>query len=244
MPWAPVVLSKEETHALSRVCRPARLGSDLAAAKGSVFVQGVFLARRGLRLGAPCERQRPRHIADRRRRRHELQQERNCRGAASPGQRRSRRLRLRSTKQRREARPCAGFLLFERAQSMFPESAEGSIPMSQYQTALIVGAGSGLSASLARLFSVNGMKIALAARSTEKLAALATETGAKVFACDATQRGEVEKLFNDMEAAFGAPDVVVYNASFRTRGSIVDLEPAGVEKAIAVSAFGGFLVGQ
>src|SRR3954451_10804867 len=116
--------------------------------------------------------------------------------------------------------------------------------MSQYQTALIVGAGSGLSASLARLFSMNGMKIALAARSTEKLAALATETGAKVFACDATQRGEVEKLFNDMEAAFGAPDVVVYNASFRTRGSIVDLEPAGVEKAIAVSAFGGFLVGQ
>jgi len=115
--------------------------------------------------------------------------------------------------------------------------------MSQYQTALIVGAGSGLSASLARLFTVNGMKIALAARSTEKLAALATETGAKVFA-DATQRGEVEKLFNDMEAAFGAPDVVVYNASFRTRGSIVDLEPAGVEKAIAVSAFGGFLVGQ
>src|SRR3954447_12006554 len=125
-----------------------------------------------------------------------------------------------------------------------PSPLRGSIPMSQYQTALIVGAGSGLSASLARLFSVNGMKIALAARSTEKLAALATETGAKVFACDATQRGEVEKLFNDMEAAFGAPDVVVYNASFRTRGSIVDLEPAGVEKAIAVSAFGGFLVGQ
>jgi len=116
--------------------------------------------------------------------------------------------------------------------------------MSQYQTALIVGAGSGLSASLARLFSVNGMKIALAARSTEKLAGLAAETGAKVFACDATQCGEVEKLFNDMDAALGAPDVVVYNASFRTRGSIVDVEPADVEKAIAVSAFGGFLIAQ
>jgi len=116
--------------------------------------------------------------------------------------------------------------------------------MAEYRTALIVGAGSGLSASLARLFSKNGIQIALAARSTEKLSALSAETGGKVFACDATQSAEVEKLFTDVEAALGAPDVVVYNASFRTRGPLVDLEPAGVEKAIAVSAFGGFLVAQ
>ena len=116
--------------------------------------------------------------------------------------------------------------------------------MSQYQTALIVGAGSGLSASLARLFSKTGMKVALAARSTDKLSALAGETNAKIFACDATQRSQVEKLFIDADAALGAPDVVVYNASFRTRAPIADLDPADVEKAIAVSAFGGFLVAQ
>ena len=116
--------------------------------------------------------------------------------------------------------------------------------MAEYRTALIVGAGSGLSASLARLFSQNGMQIALAARSTEKLSGVASEIGAKVFACDATQRAQVEKLFTDVEAALGAPDVVVYNASFRTRGPLVELEPADVEKAIAVSAFGGFLVAQ
>src|SRR5256886_14264803 len=116
--------------------------------------------------------------------------------------------------------------------------------MPDYRTALIVGAGSGLSASLARLFSQNGMKVALAARSTDKLSALAAQTGARMFACDATQRGEVEKLFAGVEAALGAPDVVVYNASFRTRGPLVELEPADVEKAIAVSAFGGFLVAQ
>src|ERR1044072_3250107 len=114
----------------------------------------------------------------------------------------------------------------------------------QYRTARIVGAGSGWSASLARLFSKNGMKVALAARSTDKLSALAAQTGATVFACDATQRADVEELLADAEAALGAPDVVVYNASFRTRGPIVDLEPADVEKAIAVSAFGGFLVAQ
>jgi NAD(P)-dependent dehydrogenase (short-subunit alcohol dehydrogenase family) len=116
--------------------------------------------------------------------------------------------------------------------------------MTQYRTALIVGAGSGLSASLARLFARNGMTISLAARSTAKLEGLAAETGASVFACDATQRADVEKLFAAMDSAHGAPDVVVYNASFRTRGPFVDLEPADVEKAIAVSAFGGFLVAQ
>jgi len=115
---------------------------------------------------------------------------------------------------------------------------------STYRTALIVGAGSGLSASLARLFGKNGMTVALAARSTEKLSALAAETGAAIFACDATRRTDVEKLFAELDGKVGAPDVVVYNASFRTRGPFVDLDPADVEKAIAVSAFGGFLVAQ
>jgi NAD(P)-dependent dehydrogenase (short-subunit alcohol dehydrogenase family) len=116
--------------------------------------------------------------------------------------------------------------------------------MANYRTALIVGAGSGLSASLARLLGKNGMTVALAARSTDKLGALAAETRAAVFACDATRRADVERLFADMEGKLGAPDVVVYNASFRTRGPFVDLDPADVEKAIAVSAFGGFLVAQ
>jgi NAD(P)-dependent dehydrogenase (short-subunit alcohol dehydrogenase family) len=88
------------------------------------------------------------------------------------------------------------------------------------------------------------MQVALAARSTDKLASLAAETGAEVFACDATQRSDVEKLFAQIDGVLGAPDVVVYNASFRTRGPLVDLDPADVEKAIAVSAFGGFLVAR
>src|SRR5664279_1962844 len=112
-----------------------------------------------------------------------------------------------------------------------------------YKSALIVGAGSGLSASLTRAFAKAGMAIVLAARSTDKLADLAKETGAKTYACDASQRAKVDKLFADLDAA-GAPDVVVYNASYRTRGPFTELDPPEVEKAIAVSAFGAFLVGQ
>ena len=113
-----------------------------------------------------------------------------------------------------------------------------------YTSALIVGAGSGLSASLARAFAKAGMSVALAARSTEKLAHLAQETGAKTYSCDASQHAQVEKLFADLDAAAGAPDVVVYNASYLTRGPLIELDPAEVEKSIRVSAFGGFLVAQ
>jgi NAD(P)-dependent dehydrogenase (short-subunit alcohol dehydrogenase family) len=114
----------------------------------------------------------------------------------------------------------------------------------KYERALIVGAGSGLSASLARLFARSGLKVALGARSVDDLAALTQEIGGKAFACDATKPGDVAKLFAAVEAAFGAPDVVVYNASYRTRGPFVGLDPAEVEKTLAVTAFGGFLVAQ
>jgi NAD(P)-dependent dehydrogenase (short-subunit alcohol dehydrogenase family) len=113
-----------------------------------------------------------------------------------------------------------------------------------YKTALIVGTGSGLSAALARLFAKEGMKVAVAARRAGNLETLAKETGARAFACDATQRGEVAKLFSDVKEAFGDPDVVVYNASYRTRGPLIALDPAEVEKSLAVTAFGGFLIAQ
>ncbi|MFZ5692759.1 MAG: SDR family NAD(P)-dependent oxidoreductase [Pseudomonadota bacterium] len=113
-----------------------------------------------------------------------------------------------------------------------------------YRAALIVGAGAGLSASLARLLAQSGLDVALAARSPDDLADLVAETDAKAFACDASKEDQVQQLFSNVEAAIGAPDVVIYNASYRTRGPIVELVPADVEKAIAVTAFGGFLVAQ
>jgi NADP-dependent 3-hydroxy acid dehydrogenase YdfG len=88
----------------------------------------------------------------------------------------------------------------------------------RFTTALIVGAGSGLSAALARALAKDGIKVALAARSTDDLAPLMKETGARAFACDASERAQVDKLFADVDSALGAPDIVIYNASFRTRG--------------------------
>jgi len=113
-----------------------------------------------------------------------------------------------------------------------------------YKTALIVGAGEGLSASLTRLFAREGIRVALAARRVEKLGALCTETGARAFSCNATEPDEVERLFGLVEREIASPDLVVYNASARARGAFVDLVPLEVAQALAVSAFGGFLVAQ
>lgn len=114
----------------------------------------------------------------------------------------------------------------------------------QYRTALIVGAGEGISASFARLLAKQGLRVALAARHPEKLAALCRDTGATAYACDATSADDVARLFETVDRETGAPDVVLYNASARARGPFVELAPADVAQAIAISAFGGFLVAQ
>jgi NAD(P)-dependent dehydrogenase (short-subunit alcohol dehydrogenase family) len=113
-----------------------------------------------------------------------------------------------------------------------------------YPTALIVGAGAGLSAALTRRLRREGYGVALAARSIEKLHELERETGAKAFACDATNARHVTLLFDRVARELGEPELVVYNASARARGALVDLDPGDVERSIAVSAFGGFLVSQ
>ena len=113
-----------------------------------------------------------------------------------------------------------------------------------YKTSLIVGAGDGLSASLARLLAQSGLSVALAARNPEKLSGLCAETGASAFACDAQDQAQVARLFEDVEEKLGPPDVVIYNASARARGPLMTLDPDDVRRTLLVSAFGAFLVAQ
>ena len=107
-------------------------------------------------------------------------------------------------------------------------------------SALVVGAGPGLSASFARGLARAGHQVALAARRTDKLADLAHETGATLHACDAADPTAVAALF----ATVGQPGIVLYNPSYRTRGPLVDLDPAEVARSLAITAFGAFLVAQ
>ncbi len=116
--------------------------------------------------------------------------------------------------------------------------------MDNAKTALIVGTGSGISAAFARALKAEGYAVALAARNADKLAALAEETGAVALAADAARADSVASLFAEVDRRLGRLDVVLYNASYRTRGPFLDLVPAEVARSMEVSAFGGFLVAQ
>ncbi len=105
------------------------------------------------------------------------------------------------------------------------------------ELALIVGAGSGLSGSLARACATAGMQVALAARNIEKLKSF---EGASLHACDATDAAQVRRLFESLDP----PDLVVYNASYRARGALLSLDAAEVRRTLEVTAYGGFLVAQ
>lgn len=113
-----------------------------------------------------------------------------------------------------------------------------------YRTALIVGAGSGISGSLAKQLSKLGVKVGLAARNVEKLDVLARETGALTFPVDASDARAVASLFADVDKRLGEPDVVIYNASARAHGPLAELDPEAVAKAVSISALGGFYVAQ
>lgn len=112
-----------------------------------------------------------------------------------------------------------------------------------YSRALIIGAGAGLSAALARRFAREGLAVALAARGTGDLEALAAETGASLYACDTADLAQVQGLFAALDAE-GAPDVVVYNPSRRVRGPLLELDPEAVAQAVQVTAVGAFFAAQ
>ena len=112
------------------------------------------------------------------------------------------------------------------------------------ESVLIVGAGSGLSASLARLCASKEMKVVLAARNIEKLEDLKKEIDAETYKCDSADIESVKNLFKGIDKTIGTPNLVIYNPSARLKGSITELDPKKTHEAINVTCFGAFLVAQ
>ena len=91
-----------------------------------------------------------------------------------------------------------------------------------------MGAGPGLSASLARLGAREGMTVALGALNINKLEILTQETGA-------SKAKEVAQMFTDLDGTIRTPDLVVYNPSAWVRGPIQDLDPEVTKKALDIT---------
>lgn len=111
-------------------------------------------------------------------------------------------------------------------------------------TAVIIGAGEGLSASLARKLHGRGYKIVLASRNTSKISELQRETGAKLVTCDASRPSDMESVFAEADGLGEPLEVAIYNPSARVRGGITDLDPEAVKSAILTTGYGAFLMAQ
>jgi NAD(P)-dependent dehydrogenase (short-subunit alcohol dehydrogenase family) len=122
--------------------------------------------------------------------------------------------------------------------------------MADSEVALIVGGGPGISASCARLFAAEGMKVAVAARNIEKepLAQLAADHGVLLVKCDASDPESVANLFAEVTSQLGAPHLVIHNIDGRSRDvfrkGIHEVDPALVLDTLKNSTFSAFLVGQ
>jgi len=109
--------------------------------------------------------------------------------------------------------------------------------------ALIVGAGSGISAAMARALLAEGWNVALASRSIDSKTIEGADRATR-HVCDATKAGDVAALFTALDESGRTPDFVLFNASARLRGPFLDLDPKAVEQSLMVSAYAGFLVAQ
>lgn len=118
------------------------------------------------------------------------------------------------------------------------------------EAALIVGGGPGISSSCARLFAASGMRVAIAARDSDKpvLKELESVHGVRRYTCDASDVTSVELLFRDVVRDIGAPRLVIHNIDGRMPGifgkKITEADPAMALETLRNSAFSAFLVGQ
>ncbi len=110
--------------------------------------------------------------------------------------------------------------------------------------ALVVGAGPGLGAALARRFARGGMKVAVAARRPERLAALAEEIGGRAYPCDVADEASVTALLERVGGDLGVPALAAFNAGAYARGPVLDTSAAEFERCWRISCLGGFLVGR
>ena len=92
----------------------------------------------------------------------------------------------------------------------------------RFKTALIVGAGSGLERGAGAAAGERGRSRWRWPRARPAISMTSRRRPARrTFTCDASKPRDVEKLFADLDRRLGAPEIVIYNASYRTRGPFV-----------------------
>jgi NADP-dependent 3-hydroxy acid dehydrogenase YdfG len=103
---------------------------------------------------------------------------------------------------------------------------------------VITGAGTGIGAATARLATENGHQAVLSARSADKLAALAEETGGLAVPGDVTSWDDQQALMQRALDAYGQVDVVFANAGVGGARSFEDGDPEEWRAMVLTNVYG------
>jgi NADP-dependent 3-hydroxy acid dehydrogenase YdfG len=103
---------------------------------------------------------------------------------------------------------------------------------------LITGASSGIGAATARQAAEAGYKVVLAARSEDKLQALASETGGLAVRCDVTEWSDQEALVKRTLDELGQIDVVFANAGFGAKRGFLEETPEYWKSMVLTNVYG------
>lgn len=112
--------------------------------------------------------------------------------------------------------------------------------------ALIVGAGDGTGAAVAKRFAREGFTACVARRSANALESLVEEISAEngkaaAYGLDAADEAAVVDTVARIEEAHGPIEILVYNSAVMDRGSVLELSAEQYRSNWQVSAFGAFL---
>jgi NAD(P)-dependent dehydrogenase (short-subunit alcohol dehydrogenase family) len=122
------------------------------------------------------------------------------------------------------------------------------MPMAE-KVALLVGAGDGIGAAVARRFAEGGFAVCVARRDAEKSRQLAEELTAAGYAfhgfsVDARKEGEVQRLFERVERVIGPIQVCLFNAGSNVNKPLLETTEKLFFKVWELACYAGFLVGR
>ncbi len=114
------------------------------------------------------------------------------------------------------------------------------------KVALITGGAQGIGAASARLFAKEGAAVAVADLDAERLGALEREIGAAGgrmmgVRADCGKAGDIERMIDEVAAAFGGLDILVAGAIFRPTKPLMEVTEADLDRALEVNVKGYFL---
>jgi ribitol 2-dehydrogenase len=105
------------------------------------------------------------------------------------------------------------------------------------KTMIVTGASSGIGRAVARRFAAEGVKLALVARSAEKLKALADELGPDCIALslDLTKPADIATMVRVTTDRFGPIDILFANAGSYVAGKVAEGDPEEWDRVVDIN---------